>query len=113
MVWVWYSTHSSNRTAGSHPVAPRGVISPPVLKSATRGDSSGYERPIGCGHFILLYRILRSAVVWHFPVAIPPSLGVWAVFMSVLVTQLGVPIPAAPMLILGGTMAAMGQTSYA
>nr|WP_144141471.1 VTT domain-containing protein [Paraburkholderia sp. BCC1884] len=50
--------------------------------------------------------------MWHFPVAIPPSLGVWAVFMSVLVTQLGVPIPAAPMLILGGTMAAMGQTSY-
>lgn len=51
--------------------------------------------------------------MWHFPVAIPPSLGVWAVFMSVLITQLGVPIPAAPMLILGGTMAAMGQTSYA
>jgi membrane protein DedA with SNARE-associated domain/rhodanese-related sulfurtransferase len=51
--------------------------------------------------------------VWHFPIAIPPSLGVWAVFMSVLITQLGMPIPAAPMLILGGTMAAMGQTSYA
>ena len=51
--------------------------------------------------------------MWHFPVAIPPSLGVWAVFMSVLITQLGMPIPAAPMLILGGTMAAMGQTSYA
>jgi membrane protein DedA with SNARE-associated domain/rhodanese-related sulfurtransferase len=50
--------------------------------------------------------------VWHFPVAIPSSLGVWAVFISVLVTQLGVPIPAAPMLIFGGTMAAMGQTSY-
>jgi membrane protein DedA with SNARE-associated domain/rhodanese-related sulfurtransferase len=33
--------------------------------------------------------------------------------MSVLVTQLGLPIPAAPMLVLGGTMAAMGQTSYA
>ncbi|WP_144110422.1 VTT domain-containing protein [Paraburkholderia sp. BCC1886] len=51
--------------------------------------------------------------MWHFPIAIPPSLGVWAVFMSVLVTQLGLPIPAAPMLILGGTMAAMGQASYA
>nr|WKF61757.1 Inner membrane protein YohD [Paraburkholderia busanensis] len=51
--------------------------------------------------------------MWHFPVAIPASLGVWAVFTSVLVTQLGLPIPAAPMLILGGTMAAMGQTSYA
>ncbi|MGF6770420.1 membrane protein DedA with SNARE-associated domain/rhodanese-related sulfurtransferase [Paraburkholderia sp. GAS199] len=51
--------------------------------------------------------------MWHFPVAIPPSLGVWAVFMSVLITQLGMPIPAAPMLILGGTMAAMGQASYA
>lgn len=51
--------------------------------------------------------------MWHFPVAIPASLGVWAVFMSVLITQLGLPVPAAPMLILGGTMAAMGQTSYA
>ena len=27
--------------------------------------------------------------MWHFPVAIPSSLGVWAVFMSVLITQLG------------------------
>lgn len=50
--------------------------------------------------------------MWHFPVAIPSSLGPWAVFISVLVTQLGLPIPAAPMLILGGTMAAMGQASY-
>ena len=50
--------------------------------------------------------------MWHFPVAIPPSLGVWAVFMSVLVTQLGMPIPAAPMLVLAGTMAAVGQASY-
>jgi membrane protein DedA with SNARE-associated domain/rhodanese-related sulfurtransferase len=55
----------------------------------------------------------RSAVVWHFPIAIPPSLGPWAVFASVLITQLGVPVPAVPMLILGGTMAAMGQASYA
>ncbi|WP_186173008.1 VTT domain-containing protein [Burkholderia gladioli] len=51
--------------------------------------------------------------MWHFPVAIPSSLGPWAVFLSVLVTQLGLPVPAAPMLILGGTMAAMGQASYA
>ncbi|MGE8474195.1 MAG: DedA family protein, partial [Paraburkholderia hospita] len=34
-------------------------------------------------------------------------------FLSVLVTQLGVPVPAAPMLMLAGTMAAMGQVSYA
>ncbi|MBN3817000.1 cytochrome P460 [Paraburkholderia sp. Se-20369] len=51
--------------------------------------------------------------MWHFPVAIPSSLGPWAVFASVLITQLGVPVPAVPMLILGGTMAAMGQASYA
>ncbi len=51
--------------------------------------------------------------MWHFPVAIPSSLGPWAVFLSVLATQLGLPVPAAPMLILGGTMAAMGQASYA
>jgi membrane protein DedA with SNARE-associated domain/rhodanese-related sulfurtransferase len=67
----------------------------------------------GADLFYLPNGIFRSAVVWHFPVAIPPSLGVWAVFMSVLVTQLGMPIPAAPMLIFGGTMAAMGQASYA
>jgi len=41
-----------------------------------------------------------------------PSLGAWAVFMSVLITQLGVPVPAAPVLVLAGTMAAMGQASY-
>jgi membrane protein DedA with SNARE-associated domain/rhodanese-related sulfurtransferase len=51
--------------------------------------------------------------VWHFPTALPPELGPWAVFLSVLVTQLGVPVPAAPMLILAGTMAAAGQVSYA
>ncbi|KVT64240.1 cytochrome P460 [Burkholderia ubonensis] len=51
--------------------------------------------------------------MWHFPIAIPSSLGPWAVFASVLITQLGVPVPAVPMLILGGTMAAMGQASYA
>lgn len=51
--------------------------------------------------------------MWHFPIAIPSSLGPWAVFLSVLITQLGMPVPAVPMLILGGTMAAMGQASYA
>ncbi len=51
--------------------------------------------------------------MWQFPVAIPSSLGPWAVFLSVLITQLGMPVPAVPMLILGGTMAAMGQASYA
>lgn len=50
--------------------------------------------------------------MWHFPIAIPSSLGPWAVFVSVLITQLGVPVPAVPMLILAGTMAAMGQASY-
>lgn len=51
--------------------------------------------------------------MWHFPTAIPPSMCAWAVFMSVLVTQLGLPVPAAPMLVLAGTMAAVGQVSYA
>ncbi|AJX55658.1 putative transmembrane protein [Burkholderia mallei] len=51
--------------------------------------------------------------MWHFPQAVPASLGPWAVFASVLVTQLGMPVPAVPMLIVGGTMAAMGQASYA
>ncbi len=50
--------------------------------------------------------------MWQFPTAIPPEFGAGAVFLSVLVTQLGVPVPAAPMLVLAGTMAAMGQASY-
>jgi len=50
--------------------------------------------------------------VWHFPTAIPPTLCAWAVFMSVLITQLGVPVPAAPMLVLAGTMCAVGEVSY-
>lgn len=51
-------------------------------------------------------------MLWHFPTAIPPAFCAWAVFMSVLVTQLGVPVPAAPMLVLAGTMAEAGDVSY-
>lgn len=50
--------------------------------------------------------------MWHLPTAIPPALCAWVVFMSVLITQLGVPVPAAPMLVLAGTMAAVGEVSY-
>lgn len=51
--------------------------------------------------------------MWTLPTAIPPDFGTGAVFLSVLVTQLGVPVPAAPVLILAGTMAAGGEASYA
>jgi membrane protein DedA with SNARE-associated domain/rhodanese-related sulfurtransferase len=51
--------------------------------------------------------------MWNLPAAIPPDFGAGAVFLSVLVTQLGVPLPAAPMLVLAGTMAAMGEASFA
>ncbi|MBB3258555.1 membrane protein DedA with SNARE-associated domain/rhodanese-related sulfurtransferase [Paraburkholderia bannensis] len=50
--------------------------------------------------------------MWTLPSAIPPDFGTGAVFLSVLVTQLGVPVPAAPVLILAGTMAAGGEASY-
>lgn len=50
--------------------------------------------------------------MWNLATAIPPDFGAGAVFLSVLVTQLGVPLPAAPMLVLAGTMAAMGEASY-
>jgi membrane protein DedA with SNARE-associated domain/rhodanese-related sulfurtransferase len=50
--------------------------------------------------------------MWTLPTAIPPDFGTGAVFLSVLVTQLGVPVPAAPVLILAGTMAAGGEASY-
>jgi len=50
--------------------------------------------------------------MWTLPTAIPPDFGTGAVFFSVLVTQLGVPVPAAPVLILAGTMAAGGEASY-
>ncbi|MGI4982428.1 MAG: VTT domain-containing protein [Janthinobacterium lividum] len=48
----------------------------------------------------------------HIPTSLPPEWGVGAVFLSVLVMQLGVPIPAAPMLIVGGTMIAAGEASF-
>ncbi|HTH61333.1 MAG TPA: VTT domain-containing protein [Paraburkholderia sp.] len=51
--------------------------------------------------------------MWSPAAAIPPDFGAGAVFLSVLVTQLGVPLPAAPMLVLAGTMASMGEASYA
>lgn len=50
--------------------------------------------------------------MWQLATAIPPGFGAGAVFLSVLVTQLGVPVPAAPMLVLAGTMAALGAASY-
>jgi membrane protein DedA with SNARE-associated domain/rhodanese-related sulfurtransferase len=50
--------------------------------------------------------------MWYLPSASSlPTLGAWAVFASVFLTQLGVPLPAAPMLILAGTMATLGQGS--
>lgn len=49
----------------------------------------------------------------HIPTSLPPEWGVGAVFLSVLVMQIGVPIPAAPMLIVGGTMIAAGEASFA
>jgi membrane protein DedA with SNARE-associated domain/rhodanese-related sulfurtransferase len=50
--------------------------------------------------------------MWTLPTAIPPDFGAGVVFLSVLVTQLGVPVPAAPVLVLAGTMAADGEVSY-
>ena len=38
--------------------------------------------------------------------------GTWIVFLSVLVTQLGAPIPAAPMLLLAGSQVAAGFVSF-
>lgn len=51
--------------------------------------------------------------MWHLETVIPASWGAWAVFLSVLITQIGLPFPAAPMLILAGTMAAVGDGSFA
>ncbi|MFX1675256.1 VTT domain-containing protein [Paraburkholderia sp. A2WS-5] len=51
--------------------------------------------------------------MWTLPTAIPPDFGAGVVFLSVLVTQLGAPVPAAPVLILAGTMAAGQEASYA
>ncbi len=38
--------------------------------------------------------------------------GAWIVFLSVLVTQLGAPVPAAPMLLLAGSQVAAGFVSF-
>jgi membrane protein DedA with SNARE-associated domain/rhodanese-related sulfurtransferase len=48
----------------------------------------------------------------HVPTSLVASWGAWAVFVSVLATQLGVPIPAAPMLILAGSLIAAGLGSF-
>jgi membrane protein DedA with SNARE-associated domain/rhodanese-related sulfurtransferase len=48
----------------------------------------------------------------HVPISLVSSWGAWAVFVSVLATQLGVPIPAAPMLVLAGTLVAAGLASF-
>ncbi len=48
----------------------------------------------------------------HVPTAFASSWGAWAVFVSVLATQLGVPVPAAPMLILAGTLVAQGAPPF-
>jgi membrane protein DedA with SNARE-associated domain/rhodanese-related sulfurtransferase len=48
----------------------------------------------------------------HVPSSLVSSWGAWAVFVSVLATQLGVPVPAAPMLILAGTLIAAGLASF-
>ncbi|WP_233868568.1 VTT domain-containing protein [Paraburkholderia adhaesiva] len=50
--------------------------------------------------------------MWTLSSAIPPDFGAGVVFLSVLVTQLGVPVPAAPVLALAGTMAADGEVSW-
>jgi membrane protein DedA with SNARE-associated domain/rhodanese-related sulfurtransferase len=48
----------------------------------------------------------------HVPISLASSWGAWAVFVSVLATQLGVPVPAAPMLILAGTLIAKGVAPF-
>jgi membrane protein DedA with SNARE-associated domain/rhodanese-related sulfurtransferase len=48
----------------------------------------------------------------HIPVSFISSWGAYAVFISVLATQLGLPLPAAPMLVLAGTMIATGVASF-
>ena len=48
----------------------------------------------------------------HVPISLVSTWGAWAVFVSVLATQLGVPIPAAPMLVLAGTLVAAGLASF-
>jgi membrane protein DedA with SNARE-associated domain/rhodanese-related sulfurtransferase len=48
----------------------------------------------------------------HVPTSLASSWGAWAVFVSVLATQLGVPVPAAPMLILAGTLVAAGNAPF-
>jgi membrane protein DedA with SNARE-associated domain len=50
--------------------------------------------------------------MWTLATTIPHDFGAGAVFLSVLVTQLGVPVPAAPVLALAGTMAADGEVSW-
>jgi membrane protein DedA with SNARE-associated domain len=46
------------------------------------------------------------------PTSFVSSWGAWAVFFSVLATQLGIPVPAAPVLIFAGMLIATGAGSF-
>lgn len=48
----------------------------------------------------------------HIPISFVSTWGAYAVFLSVLATQLGLPLPAAPMLVLAGTLIATGIASF-
>lgn len=50
--------------------------------------------------------------MWYLPGLEPSAHMACAVLLVVLITRLGAPIPAAPLLILGGTICALGQASY-
>jgi membrane protein DedA with SNARE-associated domain/rhodanese-related sulfurtransferase len=63
-------------------------------------------------HHAALRTFRKEPELPHVPISVVSSWGAWAVFVSVLATQLGVPIPAAPMLVLAGTLVAAGLASF-
>jgi membrane protein DedA with SNARE-associated domain/rhodanese-related sulfurtransferase len=48
----------------------------------------------------------------HIPISFISTWGAYAIFLSVLATQLGLPLPAAPVLVLAGTLIATGLASF-
>ncbi|MGI4814212.1 MAG: DedA family protein/thiosulfate sulfurtransferase GlpE [Janthinobacterium lividum] len=50
--------------------------------------------------------------MFYLPTSFIASWGAWAVFASVLITQSGAPVPAAPILILAGTLVASHLVSF-
>jgi membrane protein DedA with SNARE-associated domain/rhodanese-related sulfurtransferase len=86
-------------------------MSPTVLRQRRMHECGSFTRLAlhhCCVHFV------RAGVsqVFHVPPSALSTWGAWAIFVNVLATRLGVPIPAAPALVLAGAAVTTGLMSF-